>query len=72
MRALIVAGTLAAGLGLAAPSLAAAPVAGGMKMTSGACGKTPRWDQCKFRSFDPKFDTKTPIPYQLGSGKKSG
>jgi hypothetical protein len=71
MRTLFLTGSLIAALGLSVPAFAAGPApAGGMKMTSGACGKAPRWDQCKMRSYDPKPDTKTPIPYELGSGKK--
>ncbi|MEJ1934339.1 hypothetical protein WDZ92_29430 [Nostoc sp. NIES-2111] len=73
MRTLFLTGSLVAALGLAVPALAAGPApAGGMKMTSGACGKAPRWDQCKLRSFDAKPDTKTPVPFELGSGKKDG
>ena len=73
MRTLLIAGGLVASLALVAPASAAGPApAGGMKMTSGACGKAPRWDQCKLRSFDAKPDTKTPIPFELGSGKKDG
>lgn len=66
MRALLIAGTAALSFCLVVPASAASY----MKTSNGGCGKAPRTLQCQLRSFDPKPDTKTPIPYVLGSGKK--
>jgi hypothetical protein len=67
MRTLLTAGLVVVFAGLSATATLAA-----VKSTNTACGRAMRTDMCKMRSFDPKPDTKTPIPYELGSGKKDG
>lgn len=57
-------------LALAAPAFAAAPLSA--KQGNSACGKSPRTVFCANRSFDPKPLKGTPIPFELGSGKKDG
>jgi hypothetical protein len=42
------------------------------KQGNSACGKSPRTVFCANRGFDAKPLNDTPVPFVLGSGKKSG
>lgn len=54
----------------AAPVLAAGTLSA--KQGNSACGKSPRTVFCANRGFDPKPLKDTPVPFELGSGKKEG